>query len=112
MSFWGRAKSLLGSNTPMVALASVAALQINDVDNAYTVTGSTAVTSIVGASFIRNREVVFIGAAGCAVVFTNNNSPGVNQMDLRGSNFTLFAGSTIRLILQIDGTWILSGSTV
>lgn len=111
MSFWSRVKSLGGSNTPIVSLASQATLTLNDNDNAWLVTGTTAISKITCPAFLRNREITLIGAAGANCTLTNNNTPTADQMYLKGSNQLIQEDTVVKLILKIDGTWTLSSIT-
>lgn len=109
MGNWARAKSTLGGDQPGTALASVAALNIPDNRNYFVITGSTTISSIVGATHLRDREITLRGGSGAVVTLTNNNSPAANQMNLRGTDRTLYEDTIIQLFNKGDNTWTLIG---
>lgn len=82
-------------------------MPIPDHRNYFVVTGTTPVSSIVGASHLRDREITLRGGTGCVVTFTNNNSPTANQMNLRGTDRTLYEDTVMKLFNKGDNTWTL-----
>jgi hypothetical protein len=114
MSYASRLKTLLGGKGNLKTLASAATLTIPDSDNAFFVSGTTAITSLlVTGGHVRNRKVAFIGASGASVLFTNTNTPTTaGQMELRGVDRTISADTVLELYCKSDGTWILWNSTI
>lgn len=109
MAIWSRLKSIAGGHYPLSTLASAATLNLPSDDNAFYVSGTTTITSLLNAdNVIRNRSVMFIGAASAVVTFTNTNSPTTaGEMYLHGANRTIQEDDVIELICKSDGTWIL-----
>lgn len=107
MSFWSRAKSLMGGERPIVSIPSASTIIIPDCDNAFLITGTTAIATITSASHLVNREVTLIGSA-CNVSLTNNNSPSTGQLYLRGTDRNLTDGVVVKLIRLQDGSWTLA----
>lgn len=112
MSMWARLKSLAGGRAPLTSVASAATLRVGDEDGAIVVTGTTTVTSLVSANYIRNRQLTIIGGVGANVTFTNTNTlTTAGQMYLHGANRQLVESDVMVLICQADGTWILVSTT-
>jgi hypothetical protein len=109
MAKWSRIKCMLGGHGELETLASAATINVPDESNAFYLSGTTTITSIlVGNKALRNRQITFIGAAGAAVTFTNTNTPTTaGQMELRGANRLLEADGSIDLFIKNDGTLIL-----
>lgn len=107
-AIWGRLKSTAGGHGTLATLASAATVALPDDDNAFFLSGTTSITSLlVSCAALRNRRVTFIGAASAVVTFTNTASPTLGQMYLHGSNLVLHEDDVIELYCKSDGTWIL-----
>ena len=114
MAIWSRLKSVAGGHYPLSTLASAATLNLPSDDNAFYISGSTTITSLLNAdNVIRNRRVLFIGAASAAVTFTNTNTlTTAGEMYLQGSNLTLNEDDVLELLCKSDGTWIILNTTI
>lgn len=114
MSWIARLKSLAGgAGYPVSKLTLTAAATVNvpGFSNVFYMSGTDTITSLVGESSTRMREVTFIGSSG-TTTFTNTNNPTTaGQIDLGGSNFALASTDVLRLILQPNGTWLRVAGT-
>lgn len=112
MSEWSRLKSTVGGHRDPTTIASAATLTLPDVGNAFYVSGSVTITSLVTSTFVRNRRVTLIGAASANVAFTNTNTlTTAGQMYLQGANVTLNEDDVLELFCKNDGTWIIVNTT-
>ena len=112
MSMWSRVKSLLGGHGPLRSIASAATFYYPDDDNAIYISGTATITSLNTGQHMRVRKVMFIGAVGANVTFTNTNTPTTaGQMFLQGSNIVMNEDDVVELICKEDGTWILVNTT-
>lgn len=116
MSIPGRLKSYVGGSGEVnanITLASAATVNVPDDHNLFYVSGTTTITSLLAGPRTYNRSVMFVGAAGSTVVFTNTNTPtAAGQMYLHGANRTIQEDDIIELVCKQDGVWILRNITV
>lgn len=112
MSFIARIKSLAGGGGTLATLASATTMTVTPNDNAFYVSGSATITSLKAAPSTRNREVVFIGAASAAAVFTHTSGTStVDQMDLGNQSIVLSANDVLKLFCNENGVWKLVAYT-
>ena len=96
---------------PPKSIPSAASLILQRNQNKISLTGTTAVTSLLMAgapSDNEGRPLMIWGGASCSVVLTNTNSPTTaGQMYLGGANITLNENECVILEAKSDGTWRL-----
>lgn len=107
MGFMARIKSLAGGNGQVPSIASATTVNLPNDSNAFLLTGTTTITSLICDPRSRNRMVTFFGTTSTAATFTNTNSPAANKMYLHGANRTIQDDDVIQLYCKNDGTWIL-----
>lgn len=100
---------VFGGRSVKTILPSAATLVVPDNAGIVYVTGSTTITSLLPSDRGGvQRAVLFKGAAGCNVTFTNTNTTtAAGQMYLKGSDRTIQEGDALALFYESDGTWSL-----
>ncbi len=101
-----RANSWFGQLYPEQTIVAATTTAVPDDVTNCLISGSVTITSLT-AIVMPGRVVVFEGATGAAVVFTNTDDTTTSgQMDLGGSNVTLGASDILALKQRGDGSWV------
>lgn len=109
MGTLSRMKSTVGAAQPGVSLASTTNLVIPDHRNYFIITGTTTVTTILGASYIRDREITIRGGTSANFNLTDSGTTTTaGHMNLGGGgNINVQQDDIVKLLLKSDNTWVI-----
>ena len=109
MGVVSRMKSLVGAAQPGVTLASTTNLAIPDHRNYFIVTGTTTITTIIGANHIRDRKITIRGGTSAHFTLTDSGTTTTaGHMNLAGyGNMNVQQDDCVELFLKGDNTWVL-----